>query len=193
MADSAEDRKDAVKGWNSRIDRAETTRSDWIPQWEKNYRAVYGIDWMKDGKRDEDSADGTRDKKGYDYDLILAFLKTELPSLVLHRPEVFLNARTEGEETNPQAQKEAKRIESRVNTILADMDGLPIEIRCMLVDAHCAYGIAKILPVLDIVPHPQAGKPKLDGMGNPYFDPDSETNDAVMYPKEIIKESGYDI
>lgn len=184
------DNKKKVQDWIARIDRAKKKRKEWESEWEDNYRAVYGTGWMKGEKR-ESLPVLSRNIK-YNFDLLLSFLKTELPSLVLYRPEVFLTARQSGEQSDPAAQKEAKLIETKVNQILADMDGFETEVRCALIDAHIAYGIMKVLPKYEIKSHPKAGQQVIDEeTGEPIFDP--VTGEPLLYPEEEITSPSYDI
>lgn len=189
-----QDRKKDVARWQTRIDRAEKKRKEWTPDWELNYKAVFGADWMKDGKRESPLQPSSiaSSRYRYDFDLLLAFLKTELPTLVLTRPEVFLNAKEHGTEKNAQAQQEAKRLESRLNAIIGDMDSLDSEIRIMLTDAHCAYAIQKTLPRTTIIPHPDAGQEIIDPQtGAPMVDP--QTGQPLMQPEEMLQDSSYEI
>ena len=187
------DRKKEVADWISRIDTAEKERKEWEPVWEKNYKAVYGGDWMKDGKRSDSamSVTGIQSSSRYDFDLLLSFMKPELPSLVLTRPEIFLNAREYTDNKNEQAQQAAKLIETKVNRLLADMDGLDLEIRCALSDAHCAYGLLKVLPKYIIKPHPQANQPVLNEVtGEPVLD----SGEALLYPdEELVSTPMYEV
>ena len=189
------DRKKEVADWISRIDTAEKERKEWEPVWEKNYKAVYGGDWMKDGRRSDSaiSATGIQSQSRYDFDLLLSFLKTEMPALVLSRPEVFLNARQYIDQKDERAQENAKLVEIKINRLLADMDGIETEIRCSLSDGHCAYGIVKVLPKYNIQAHPMANQPVLNEItGEPVEDPSG--GKQLLYPdEELVSTPMYEI
>ena len=111
----ADDIKKQVADWITRIDLAEKLRKLWEEEWDRNYKAIYGNDWLKGdtkvgGRRQEgqDHITGGYGDHGYKYEKILAYLKTELPSLVLFQPEVYLSASDWAEHTHPEAQKQAK-------------------------------------------------------------------------------------
>ena len=169
--------KPEVKKWHRRLDEAEALRKQFEPDWEDNYKAVYGPDWMKDGKRSEDTTSSK--SKRYRFDLLLSYLKTEIPSLILYRPEIFLTATEAIMKANPNAEAEAKTYESEVNKILNDMDGFEYEVKSCLADAHCAWGIVKVLNDKDWQPNPKAGNPVVvDGITTDQIEPGEMLNDV---------------
>ncbi len=169
--------KSEVRKWHRRLDEAEALRKQFEPDWEDNYKAVYGPDWMKDGKRSEDTTSSK--SKRYRFDLLLSYLKTEIPSLILYRPEIFLTATEAIMKANPNAEAEAKTYESEVNKILNDMDGFEYEVKSCLADAHCAWGIVKVLNDKDWQPNPKAGNPVVvDGITTDQIEPGEMLNDV---------------
>lgn len=185
-----DNRKDDVMVRKTRITAAEELRDQFKDEIIENYQAVYGDDYLLNGKRGETrSAFDKKDKK-YSYDKLLSFLKTELPGLVLTRPDVYLSIKKEAEKANPQAQELTKLVESRLDTILGDMDGWATQVRVMLADAHCAYGISKVVLLTEIEPHPLAGTPKTDEAGKPLMD---MAGALILHPAERIARSQYEI
>ena len=131
--------------WERRVNESRTMLKQFHDEWVKNYRAVYGKDWMKDGQREQDGTTSTTKQQPYTFDLLLAYMKTELPALILYRPEIFLTATEEYAAQNPQAEQEAKLYQSECNSILNDLDGFEQETKAILADGHCAFGVAKVL------------------------------------------------
>lgn len=171
------DNKSTNKEYNyylRQIDECEVIRKQFEDIWEKNYKAVYGPDWMQDGKRTEVSGKKNAWKK-YQYDILLSYLKTEIPSLILYRPEIFLSAMSESEKENPEIEVEVKKYETYTNRILNDIDGFESNVKAMLADGHCAYAIAKILKTPVMKPHPHAGElAGTDTAGVEQFYPEEE-------------------
>ena len=157
------------------IDDCETVRKQFEPEWEKNYKAVYGPDWMQDGKRTDTKNTSNKSWKKYQYDILLSYLKTEIPSMIMYRPEVFLTAIQAAETKDPNAEAEAKKYEAYANRVLNDIDGFENNIKAMLADAHCAYAITKVVKVPEMQPHPQAGQSAgIDMQGIEQFYPDEQ-------------------
>lgn len=172
MPDKAEVRK-----WHRRLDEAEALRKQFEPDWEDNYKAVYGPDWMKDGKKADDTTSSKA--KRYRFDLLLAYVRTEVPSLILYRPEIFLTATEAAMKVNPEAEVEAKRYESELNKILNDMDGFEYEVKSCLIDAHCAWGVVKVLNKKDWQANQMAGQPiVVDGVITDQLEPEEVLNNV---------------
>lgn len=173
------DNKDLVTRWNARIGDAEKLREQFKDGWEKNYKAVYGDDKLVDGKRAGDDT-GTSKQKKYIYDILSAYLKTEIPSLILYRPEIFITATERYMQENPNGEQEAKAYQDVVNEILNDMDGFEFEVKACLADAHCAFGVMKVTAEPITEPHPQAGQTlDIDPLTNePIIAPDTQTVDV---------------
>ncbi len=172
------DKKSSNKEYNyylRQIDDCETVRKQFEPIWEKNYKAVYGSDWMQDGKRTDTKNTSNKTIKKYQYDILLSYLKTEIPSLILYRPEIFLSAIQEAENKNPEIEAEVKRYQDYTNRILNDIDGFENNIKAMLADGHCAYAITKVVKIPVMGPHPQAGQSAgIDTQGVEQFFPDEQ-------------------
>jgi len=179
------DKKQECSKWFRRIEEFQQLRNQFRDEWESNYRAVYGDDWIKDGKRQGQDITGTITRpKPYQFDLLLAFLKTEVPSLVLYRPEIFLSATEKYAEINLQAETEAKSYQSEVNTVLNDMDGFEYETRSVIADAHCAWGITKVINEPLLVPNPDKGQEVAV---------DPATGQPILAPDEVLKHVFFDI
>jgi hypothetical protein len=148
--------REEVRKWKTRLDESESQIKEFRPEIEANYTAVYGPDWMKDGKRGggSETSKATSSIRKYQYDILLAFLKTEVPSLILYRPEVFLTANEAAMRENPMAEDEAKLYQDEFNRILGDLDGFEFEIKSAIADAHCAWGVIKVIgdPIWDTPP-----------------------------------------
>lgn len=157
MSDDRDIKKE-IADWMVRVDLAKVVRKDQEDIWEKNYRAVYGEDWI--GPTDYRSKIKTNSDKKYiyTYDKLLAFLKTEIPGLVTNIPEAYIKISDEVEAKNPESSTSAEIVQGRLNTILSDMDGLDIDTRVMLADAHCALMIAKVVRVNRVTKAPNAGE-----------------------------------
>lgn len=184
--------KDAVAKWMTRVSLAQSKRNRCKESWDDNYKSVFGDDYERDGMRSNNTFTTTAEltKRRYTYDILLAFLKTEIPSCVMHTPQIFLTSRERSEVENPEAQAEAKKLEAYTNRILADMDTLDTEILNTLTDAFCAYGIFKTVRNNKITPHPKAGVSVTDAAGREVLDLD--TGMQILYPGEI-SEPGYSI
>jgi hypothetical protein len=155
------------------IDDWEAVRNQFETTWEKNYKAVYGPDWMQDGKRTDTKNTSNKSLKKYQYDILLSYLKTEIPSLILYRPEIFLTAIQAAETKDPNAEAEAKKYESYANRILNDIDGFENNIKAMLADGHCAYAVTKVIKIPVMGTHPQAGQSAgIDTQGIEQFYPE---------------------
>ena len=180
------DRKQECSKWFRRVEEAQAVRKQFQSEWEDNYKAVYGDDWMKDGRRQSEDSNttGKSKSKTYKFDLLLSFLKTEIPSLVLYRPEIFLTATEKYADSNPEAESEAKAYQSEVNTVLNDMDGFEYEIKAILADAHCAWGISKVINEPLLVPNPDKGKEVA-------IDP--ETGAPILATDEVLKYVFFDM
>ncbi len=166
-----------VSKWMTRIGLAQAKRNKYKENWEANYTAVFGDDYELNTK--------TKSNK-HTLDIILSFLKTKVPSIYLHMPQVYLTAR----DGNQAAQEEAKILESYINRILSDIDNATVEIMNVLIDSFCSYGILKVVKSNSVKPHPQAGLAVMDDLGREITDPD--TGELIIYPPEI-SEPGYSI
>lgn len=158
MAEYRDIRKE-IADWMVRIDAAKVVRKREEEQWEKNYKAVYGEDWIgvKDLRGKIKTNKEIDSKYKYTYDKLLSFLKTEIPGLVMSIPEVYLTISDEAEAKLPGLQETSGIPQNRLNTILADMDGLDVDTRVMLADLHCALMIAKVVRVNKVTKAPNAG------------------------------------
>jgi hypothetical protein len=147
-----------IADWMVRIDLAKVVRKREEEVWEKNYRAVYGEDWI--GPQDIRSRiiTGREQQYKYTYDKLLSFLKTEIPGLANNIPEAYIIISDEAEARNPDSSVAVEIVQGRVNTILSDMDGLDIDTRVMLADAHCALMIAKVVRINRITISPDVGE-----------------------------------
>jgi hypothetical protein len=177
------DNKEQVKRWNTRRKDAESLRNLSTGDWKKNYKAVYGDDYLEDGKRSGDDS-GTNKQKKYIYDILSAYLKTEIPSLILYRPEIFITATENYIKDHPEGEQEAKAYQDVVNEILNDMDGFEFEVKSCLADAHCAFGVCKVTAEPIMKPHPQAGQ--LLGV-------DPLTNEPIAAPETVLANVKFDI
>jgi hypothetical protein len=178
-------KKELVRRWIKRIEESESVRKQFESDWKENYKSVYGEDWMQDGKRESSGDTGTSKSKKYQYDILLTYLKTEIPSLVLYRPEIFLTATEQAAKENPQtAEQSAKAYQSEVNQIFNNMDGFEFEIKSCLADAHCSFAVMKISATPVFEPHPDAGK---------LLDIDMTTGEPIIAPDEQLKEFKFDV
>lgn len=182
--------------WKERVLQAQNIRKQFTEDWERNYKAVFGDAWLGDGLPKtalglKTASDAETPQRKYYFDLLLAFLKTVIPGLLLNQPEIIITATKSGEQTNSNATADTAILQNRINSILSDLDGFDAELRAILVDAHAAYGILETIPIYRIQPHPQAGEPVRSKDGTPLFDP--TTRQPLMWPEEQISEPSYDL
>ena len=186
-----------IKKLRERVRLATARRDAHATEWRFNYRAMFGRLWEdRFGKRDINSEISTihdfmtghasqhsghaREFRDYSQSLLLAFFKTILPDLAFNIPHVDLRARPTAENKKPEATATARLTAGALNAMLADMDGLPIELQMILADTLCALGIAKVLHRANILDIPVdegmlkkavkalKGKPK-QKLGEPTF------------------------
>lgn len=177
------DKSDQVNQWIRRIEDAEKLRDQFKDSAEKNYKAIYGDDWIQNGQRGGTDTATNRDSQKYQLDKLLSYIKTEIPSLVLYRPEVFLTATEESIAVDPTSEQSAKQYQDETNTLLNDMDGFEIEIKTALIDAHCFFGVTKNLHDPVIGKNPNAGQVITD----------PQTGEPISEPQEIHDDSKFDI
>jgi hypothetical protein len=176
-------KKSKVEQWIRRIEDSEKLRDQFKESAEKNYKAIYGDDWLQNGQRGGTDTTSHADKQKYVFDKLLAYIKTEIPSLVLYRPDVFLTATEKAIEQDQNSEHAAKQYQNEINTILNDMDGFEIEIKSALIDAHCFFGVTKNIHEPIMGENPNAGSVTLD----------PTTGDEIVEPHEVYNSSKFDL
>lgn len=155
-----------ITRWMRRIKDAQKIRDANVDDWKSHYKAVYGDWYMEDGKRTKtnsfvsaQAAQVAQTKN--EMDLLNAFLRNEIPSLILYRPEIFLTPTEQyaaliekmkagqaqqgyAPEAFPSAQDTASAYQDKVNEILNNAEGWESEVKAVLVDAHAALGVLKV-------------------------------------------------
>jgi hypothetical protein len=178
-------RIDEAKRWLGWIAEAKTNRARHESVWKANYIATYGDEWNQKDNSKTIEVDWSRSQT-YKMDMILSFIKTSLPNLVFHNPEIILNARPATELNFEGAQEEAKRLEKYMNRKLADVKNLTKQIRVGIIDAHCAQGCYTASVTPEWILNDKAGLPKVStDTGQPLFNPE-DPSQPLMEPDEII-------
>ena len=143
--------RDAQKEWEEKIDRAKKVR--------KNWKDLFRVDELRDyvdGKQNP----GYPEAEWITINKLYSHLRAQLPALYAADPYFYVKLR-KSYSPNPMDiamfEQRAKIRQSYINYIKDEID-LKSKARLSILDAHFAYGIAKVHYKADMVENPDAGE-----------------------------------
>ncbi len=174
--------KDAQKTWEDKISRAKKVR--------KNWKDLFRVDMLRDyvdGKQNP----GYPAAEWITINKLYSHLRAQLPSLYAADPYFYVKLRR-SYVPNPldiaMFEQRAKIRQSYINYIKDEIN-LKEKARLSILDAHFAYGVAKVHYKAEMKENPDAGKPIKNEGGD--SDLLGDTGEPLIEPDEIPVDERY--